>query len=146
MLAAGKGNGDGIQVLLDQKADVNAKDKLRGTTALMWAAEQAHPAAVQLLIEHGAAVLAASNPDTRNARNNLADTVTKRLNSRLGVVRQARARANNKRAPGASPVPADAGAQNPPEPLAEDAEAFPALFEETRGGGLTPVVYAASQH
>ena len=145
MLAARNGNVDGIQVLLDQKADVNAKDKLRGTTALRWAAEQAHPAAVQLLIEHGADVLAASNPDTRNARNNLADTVTKRLNSRLGVLGQARARANNKSAPGASPVPAVAGAQNPPEPLGEDAEAFLAPSKKTDGGGLTPLVYAARE-
>ena len=145
MLAARNGNVDGIQVLLDQKADVNAKDKLRGTTALMWAVEQAHPAAVQLLIEHGADVLAASNPDTRNARNNLADTVTKRLNSRLGVLGQARARANNKSAPGASPVPAVAGAQNPPEPLGEDAEAFLAPSKKTDGGGLTPLVYAARE-
>jgi ankyrin repeat protein len=145
MLAARNGNVDGIQVLLDQKADVNAKDKLRGTTALMWAAEQAHGAAVKLLIEHGADVLAASNPDTRNARNNLADTVTKRLNSRLGVLGQARAGANNKSAPGASPVPAVAGAQNPPEPLGEDAEAFLAPSEKTDGGGLTPLVYAARE-
>src|SRR5436853_6301061 len=86
MLAARNGNVDGIQVLLDQKADVNAKAKLRGTTALLWAAEQAHPAAVQLLIEHGADVLAASNPDTRNARNNLADPATKRSNSSVGVL------------------------------------------------------------
>src|SRR6202047_4603990 len=122
--ASRNGNAESIQVLLDRKADVNAKEKLRGTTALMWAAEQAHPAAVKLLIEHGADFRAASNPDTRNARNNLADTVTKRLNSRLGVLGQARAGANNKSAPGASPVPAVAGAQNPPEPLGEDAEAF----------------------
>jgi len=146
MLAARNGNVDGIQVLLDQKADVNAKDKLRGTTALMWAAEQAHPAAVQLLIERGADVLAASNPDTRNARNNLADTVTKRLNSRLGVLGQARAGATNKSAPGASPVPAvAAGAQNLPEPLGEDAEAFLAPSEKTDGGGLTPLVYAVRE-
>ena len=145
MLAARNGNVDGIQVLLDHKADVNAKDKLRGTTALMWAAEQAHPAAVQLLIEHGADVLAASNPDTRNARNNLADTVAKRLNSRLGVLGQVRAGANNKSAPGASPVPAVAGALNPPETLGEDAEAFLAPSKKTDGGGLTPLVYAARE-
>jgi uncharacterized protein len=143
MLAARNGNVDAIQLLLDQKADVNAKDKLRGTTALMWAAEQAHPAAVQLLIEHGADVLASSNPDTRNAKNNLADTVTKRLNSRLGVVGQARA--NNKSAPGASPVRAGAGAQNPPEPLGENAEALLAPPTKTDGGGLTPLVYAARE-
>lgn len=143
MLAARNGNVKAIQVLLDQKADVNAKDRLRGTTALMWAAEQAHPAAVQLLIEHGADAVAASNPDTRNAKNNLADTVTKRLNSRLGVLGQARA--NSKSAPGASPAPAVAGAQNPPEPLGGEAEAFFAPSTKTDGGGLTPLVYAARE-
>jgi uncharacterized protein len=142
MLAARNGNVDAIRVLLDQKADVNAKDKLRGTTALMWAAEQAHPAAVQLLIEHGADVRVASNPDTRNAKNNLADTVTKRLNSRLGVLGQARA--NNKSAPGASPAPAPAGGQNPPVPPGEDSEAF-VSSKKTDGGGLTPLVYAARE-
>ncbi len=54
MLVARTGNLDAIRVLLDHHADVNAKDKLRGTTALMWATEQSHPEAVKLLIEHGA--------------------------------------------------------------------------------------------
>ena len=45
MMASRNGNADAIKVLLDHKADVNAKETLRGTTALMWAAEQSHPAA-----------------------------------------------------------------------------------------------------
>ena len=49
MLASRNGNVDAIKVLIDHKADLNAKEKLRGTTALMWAAEQSHPAAVKLL-------------------------------------------------------------------------------------------------
>ena len=48
MLAARNGSVDAIKVLLDHKADVNATDKLRGTTALMWAAEQVHPDAVKV--------------------------------------------------------------------------------------------------
>jgi ankyrin repeat protein len=145
MLASRNGNTESIQVLLDRKADVNAKEKLRGTTALMWAAEQAHPAAVKLLIEHGADVRATSNSDTRNARNNLADTVTKRLNSRLGAIGQARGQGNGKSAPGAPPVPTAARTQNPPEPLGENAEAFFAPSKITDGGGLTPLVYAARE-
>src|SRR5207302_954844 len=109
--AAMRGDKAAVRSLLAQKSDVNTP-QADGATAILWAAEQAHPAAVPLLIEHGADVLAASNPDTRNAKNNLADTVTKRLNSKLGILGQARARANNKSAPGASPVPAVAGAQN----------------------------------
>src|SRR5260370_39493406 len=81
MLASRAGNLDAIKVLLDHKADINMKDKIRGTTALMWASEQAHPAAVQLLIARGANVGDATDPDTRNSRNNLANTVTQRLNS-----------------------------------------------------------------
>ena len=38
MVASRTGNVDAIKVLLDHGADVNAKETLRGTTALMWAA------------------------------------------------------------------------------------------------------------
>jgi len=106
MLSARNGSLEAIKILLDHKADVNAKEKLRGTTALMWAVEQVHPAAVKLLIEHGADIRAASNADTRNARNNLANTVTERLNSRLGVLGQKKI--------GAVPQPAGEDLQPPP--------------------------------
>ena len=86
MLAARTGNLDAMRVLLDHHADVNAKDKLRATTALMWATEQSHPEAVKLLVEHGAAVGAQTEIDTRNARNNLANTVKQRLHSSFGVL------------------------------------------------------------
>ena len=46
MLASRNGNPDTIRTLLEHHADVNGKDKLRGTTALMWAAEQGHPEAI----------------------------------------------------------------------------------------------------
>ena len=52
-------------MLLDAGADVNAKETLRGTTALMWAADEAHPAAVKLLIERGADFKARSSPTER---------------------------------------------------------------------------------
>src|SRR5579864_5702718 len=103
MLASRAGNLEAIKVLLDHKADINEKDRIRGTTALMWASEQSHPAAVQLLIARGANVIAATDTDTRNSRNNLANTVTQRLNSAFGAVGQARAR-------GASPNSSAAGA------------------------------------
>ncbi|HEV2202640.1 MAG TPA: ankyrin repeat domain-containing protein [Bryobacteraceae bacterium] len=130
MLAARNGNLDAIKVLLDHKAEVNAKEKLRGTTALMWAVEQVHPSAVKLLIEHGADIRSASNPDTRNARNNLANTVTERLNSRLGAVGQSRARV-------AAPPPPPADAEDVP-PLAS-------RMQKTDGGGLTALVLAARE-
>jgi ankyrin repeat protein len=145
MLASRAGNLDAIKVLLDHKADINGKDKIRGTTALMWASEQAHPAAVQLLIARGANVSVATEPDTRNSRNNLANTVTQRLNSSFGVVGQARARAG---AAPSSPV-ASAG---PPKKTAdgeaggEDVFAFFGPPRKKDGGGLTPLVYAAREN
>ncbi len=142
MLASRNGNLAAIELLLEHKAEINAKEEMRGTTALMWATEQTHPTAVKLLVEHGADVRVLSNPDTRNARNNLADTVTKRLNSRLGVLGQARARSNGK-APGVPPVAA--GAQDPPGPLSENAAAYLMPPTKTDGGGLTALVYAARE-
>jgi uncharacterized protein len=156
MLAARTGNLDAIQVLLDHHADVNAKDKLRGTTALMWAAEQAHPEAVKLLIEHGAMVSAQSDIDTRNARNNLANTVKQRLRSSFGVL--------GKRGPGndgTPPLPEGAPATPAPKPAPavvsknvpptqpageDDIAAFFRRPAKKDGGGLTPLVYAAREN
>jgi ankyrin repeat protein len=158
MLAARTGNLDAIRVLLDQHADVNAKDKLRGTTALMWATEQSHPEAVKLLIEHGAMVSAQSDIDTRNARNNLANTVKQRLHSSFGVF--------GKRGPGNDGTPAvPEGAPAPPaaapargpvvatkgrpptQPNGEDEVlAFFRRPAKKDGGGLTPLVYAAREN
>ena len=42
MVAARTGSVDGVKLLLDAGANVDAKDTLRETTALIWAAEQRH--------------------------------------------------------------------------------------------------------
>jgi uncharacterized protein len=159
MLAARTGNLDAIRVLLDHHADVNAKDKLRGTTALMWATEQSHPEAVKLLVQRGATVSAQTEIDTRNARNNLANTVKQRLHSSFGVL--------GKRGPGndgtpplpegaAAPKTAPAAPAGPAvaskgagatQPNGEDD--FAAFFRRPAkkdGGGLTPLVYAAREN
>jgi ankyrin repeat protein len=60
MLAARNGNPVALTMLLDHGADVNAKEELRGTTPLMWAADEAHPGAVKVLVDHGADVKARS--------------------------------------------------------------------------------------
>ncbi len=65
MVASRTGNVDAIKVLLDHGADVNAKETLRGTTPLMWAADEGHAPAIQLLIEHGADIKARSDPAER---------------------------------------------------------------------------------
>src|SRR5207244_6945195 len=46
MLAARNGQPETIYLLVRAGVQINAKEKLRGTTALMWAAEQKHPGAV----------------------------------------------------------------------------------------------------
>jgi ankyrin repeat protein len=86
MLAARSGDLGSIKLLLDYKAQINAKDKLRGTTAVMWAVEQSHPAAVKLLIERGADVTTNADPDAGGKpRNNLANPKTQRQNSLFGA-------------------------------------------------------------
>jgi ankyrin repeat protein len=148
MLASRAGNLEAMRVLLDHKADINATEKIRGTTALMWASEQSHPAAVQLLIARGAKVNAATNADTRNSRNNLANTVTQRLNSAFGAVGQAKARGVT--APGSPAPPAASGgparkAADGEVPGGEDVFAFFGPPRKKDGGGLTPLVYAARE-
>src|SRR5262245_26620482 len=65
MAASRTGNVEAMKVLLDHGADVNAKETFRGTTPLMWAADEAHAPAVQLLIQRGANINARSNPAAR---------------------------------------------------------------------------------
>ena len=54
-----------MKLLLDRGAQVNAKETLRGTTALMWASDQGHADAVKLLLDRGADSTARSNPAAR---------------------------------------------------------------------------------
>jgi len=131
MFASRNGNVAAIRVLLDRKAEVNAKESLRGTTALMWAAEQGHAPAVQLLIERGAEVGAASNPDSRGGTAYLAPPIQARLRSEQGAGGlRARRPAN-----GDFVANADAAA----------AEVAFGRRQNTDGGGLTPLVFAARQ-
>jgi ankyrin repeat protein len=131
MFASRNGNVAAIRVLLDHKAEVNARESLRGTTALMWAAEQGHAPAVQLLIEHGAETGAASNPDSRGGTAYLAPPIQARLRSEQGAEGlRARRPAN-----GDFVANADAAA----------AEVAFGRRQNTDGGGLTPLVFAARQ-
>jgi len=56
LAAARSGSVPVMQVLLDAGGDANAKEPVRGQTALMWAAAEKHPETVKLLIAKGAAV------------------------------------------------------------------------------------------
>ena len=61
MVAARTGKPEAVQALLDHGAQIDAKESLRGTTALMWAAEQGHEKVIRLLASRGANVGAASS-------------------------------------------------------------------------------------
>ncbi len=146
MFVSRNGNLDAMKVLLDRKADVNAKEKLRGTTALMWASEQAHPAAVRLLVERGADLGAASNPASKGGTAYLAPTLKQRLQSTQGAggLRGQRRPA----APAPSSAIGDGGLAVEDTVAAADQAAALAAFgrrDNTDGGGLTPLVFAARQ-
>jgi ankyrin repeat protein len=68
MMAARTGRVPLLEVLLANGAQIDAKEKLRGTTALMWAAANSNPEAVRFLVSKGADVSArsATTPPGRN--------------------------------------------------------------------------------
>jgi ankyrin repeat protein len=121
---------EAISALLEHHADPSLRENLRGTTALMWAAEQSHPAAVKTLIEHGAEVNATSDPDTRNSRLNIAPTIQQRIEQDVTI--------------------AGGGRRNLPA-TGKGSDAALALEDFYRGstkkdgGGLTPLVFAARE-
>ena len=61
MAAARSGSVKGVQALLRQHAEINARERLRGQTALMWAVEEQHADVARTLIEHGADISARSS-------------------------------------------------------------------------------------
>jgi uncharacterized protein len=60
--AARSGNVDVMTLLLANGGDANAKEPVRGQTALMWAAAEKHADVVRVLIDHGADVTAKTVP------------------------------------------------------------------------------------
>lgn len=145
MMAARNGSLAAIRVLLDHQADPNLKENLRGTTALMWAVEQSHADALKLLIEHGADFKAATAPDTRNSRLNIAPTVTQRAAQDVNFGRRRRAPASGGTGtPAVGGKGAAAGTPDDAAPL-DDFAAFFGPPKVKDGGGLTPLIYAARE-
>src|SRR5262245_2184523 len=87
MLAARNGNPQAVTVLLEAGADVNARESIRGTTALMWAVEQKHPEAVNVLRAAGA------DPSAKSGGAGLPrNYMAPRLNQRAVLLAQDRRR------------------------------------------------------
>jgi uncharacterized protein len=140
MFASRNGNLDAMGILLDRKADVNAKETLRGTTALMWAVEQRHADAVRLLVEHGANTMAITNPDSKGGTAYLAPNVQQRAAQDKGFGRRGNGQQAGQRANSAG------GAD---DLAAADTAAADAAFgrtQNTNGGGLTPLAFAAREN
>jgi uncharacterized protein len=92
MLAARNGNPDAVTLLIGAGADVNAKEPLRGTTALMWAVEQRNAAAVGALLDAKADV-AAKSAGAGLPRNYMANRVNGARVEAANRVRAAAAKA-----------------------------------------------------
>jgi ankyrin repeat protein len=119
MMAARTGATAAVTALLDAGADVNAVERLRGTTALMWAAAQAHPHVVELLVARGAAVDARSAPSPLGRTAYLAPSARQRA---------AQVATENTEGGAAARARTGAGERAKPE-----------------GGGLTALVFAARE-
>jgi len=130
MMASRTGAVDAMTVLLKAGADINATETLRGTTALMWAAAQSHPAAVKLLIDHGADLAVRSKPAALGRTAYLAPTARQRasqlVNENGGATR---GRAGREQA----------AAQD-----LDDRDFF-VRRQNAEGGGLTALVFAARE-
>jgi ankyrin repeat protein len=153
MIASRTGNVDAMKVLLDRGAEVNARETLRGTTALMWAADEGHAAALQLLIQRGADIRARSNPAPRGR----GPALGKANDPRKAVAAQGAALAARERSPDLNALQAlqvsgatatAAGRPAAPAATVPDAEqqaddAAPRVRKAPEdGGALTPLVYA----
>jgi uncharacterized protein len=151
MIASRTGNVDAMKVLVDRGADVNARETLRGTTALMWAADQGHAAALQFLIQRGADTRARSNPAPRGR----GPALGKANDPRKAVAAQGAALAAREKSPDlnalqalqvsgatAAGTPARPAAPAATVPDAEQTDEPRVRRAPADGGALTPLVYA----
>jgi ankyrin repeat protein len=157
MYSSRNGNVGAIKILLDAKADVNAKEAVRGTTALMWAVEQSHAEAAQVLIAYGADVKATTNPDTKGNKAYLAPTPSQRAANHAATDAakaagkedpRGRGRGSTGRGGAGAGASRDSAAAGNNDVDSADEAAAAAAFgrqSDKDGGGLTSMVLAARQ-
>jgi ankyrin repeat protein len=132
-----------LQLLVTKGAVVDAREKLRGTTALMWAAANGNAAAARFLISRGADVSARSGTTQPGRRPYLAQTGRERIQEfALGyglaglIVKQdsaeSRQRVNEEIAIAKGVLAAHPLPKPPPA-------------SKKSWGGLTPLIFAARQ-
>jgi uncharacterized protein len=138
MMASRNGSPAAIKALLAHGADVNAKEPVRETTALMWAVEQEHPAAVKVLLEAKADFNARSKADRGGGGRGGAGQ--RGAAGARGGARGAR----GARGRGAAAAP-DAPAVVTPNDDQQDDNADQEDRQTGLGGGLTPLVFAARE-
>ena len=86
MMAVRTGDPATVKFLIEQGADVDARETLRGTTALMWAAAYRNNEALALLLDAGADASAYSNETRPGRRPYLAPTARDRIDAyKLGI-------------------------------------------------------------
>jgi ankyrin repeat protein len=129
-----------VRVLLDNGANVNAKEKSKSQTALMWAASERHPAVAKMLVDHGADVNARSKVTAAPARGGPGAAAAGANAAGAGA---AGARGAAAGARGAAPAAPAAAGQGAP---AQAAAAPPPQGPIAGTGGVTPLMLAAREN
>ncbi len=150
MFAARNGNPRLVELFAGAGVDVNATEKLRQTTALMWAAEQHHAEAVKALLKAGA------NPAAKSGgaglpRNYLANRVNQKSvveaqERRKRAAAAGRTYEQQLQVERAAPLrPAFDQVQQPPPQDDNDSEVVVAGLVGSGGGGLSALHLAARE-
>jgi len=119
MLAAASGNADAVKVLLDHKADINARESARGETALVFAAANGRADVIRVLTARGADVKGTTKVVDLSS-------FAKEEQERFAQFQQGGGRGANARAEGAEAKAADAKSADAKLADAKTAEAKPA--------------------
>ena len=144
MMAARTGAVEAMAALLGAGADVNATEKLRGTTALMWAAAQSHPAAVKVLVGHGANVGVRSSPAALGRTAYLAPTARQRASQLVNEPGASSAGGRGGADAGGRGRAGRGGGGAVSQPDFDNREFF-VRGQNSDGGGLTALVFAARE-